>query len=176
MLKHTKSCCDYRRTENLLLADNCSCQWRKCLASRQSAASKLTRFSPRKIPFPPFGFESEQPTQSAKKINCSAKSALRIMIYPIAMPILGKRAAMISRPFSSAFQLIFKMFLCPANFHCREAEKEFDLHNGLKALMLSKSIAFPDTAPSVFIGTNTLPSVIDSNDTLPIADSVRCPY
>ena len=87
--------------------------------------NRSLRRSPRKIAPPPFGLESAQMTQSAKKINCRAKSALHIIIYHIAMPILGKRAAITSRPFSGAFQLIFKLLLCPANFHSREAEEKF---------------------------------------------------
>ncbi len=83
------------------------------------------RFSPRKIPFPSCGIESAQMTQSAKKINCRAKSAAHIILFPFVTTILDKRAAIISRPFVGAFQLIFKMFLCPANFHSRETERAF---------------------------------------------------
>ena len=76
--------------------------------------------------FPPTsGIESEQLTQSAKKINYRAKSVTHIILYPIVSLILDKRAAMILQPFVGVFQLIFKMFLCPANFHSREAEGEF---------------------------------------------------
>ncbi len=81
------------------------------LFSHQSAPSKLTGFWSPKIPFPPSDLESEQLTQSAKKINCSAKSALQAISFHIAMPILAKLRRDDFAPFwrrvSINFQAVF---------------------------------------------------------------------
>ena len=90
-----------------------------------TATSKLTS-SPQKIPVPRNDIEVVRMTQLTKKINRSAKSSTHIIFYPIVLTILGKRAAIISRPFSGAFRLIFKFLLCPARSHSRETDGEFD--------------------------------------------------
>ena len=52
--------------------------------------NRSLRFMPRKIPFPPSGLEVARLTRTMRKNEYSAKTALHIIINPIAVPFLAK--------------------------------------------------------------------------------------
>ena len=91
------------------------------------STKQTNRLLPPKIPCPANGIESERLTCRTKKTVHSANSATHIILFPIVLPGLGKRAAIILQPFSGAYCTVFKCRTRPARFHRRETDGEFDI-------------------------------------------------